>query len=91
MKCWKSAFKAQGSRVIIVVVRGWAVNIYVAVVSPLRKNGWAVNIYVAVVSLAAQEKRKTGWNPVYHQKNWWFSEFPPSSPLNANVFFVAGF
>jgi hypothetical protein len=32
MKCWKSAFKAQGSRVIIVVVRVRAVNIYVAVV-----------------------------------------------------------
>jgi hypothetical protein len=30
MKCWNSAFNAQGSRVIIVIVQVGAVNIYVA-------------------------------------------------------------
>jgi hypothetical protein len=30
-----------------------------------------------------QEKRKTGWNSVYHQ-NWWFSEWV-STPLSGNV------
>jgi len=40
MKCWNSAFNAQCSRVIIVVVEaGGAVKIYVAaVVEALRKN-----------------------------------------------------
>jgi hypothetical protein len=38
MKCWKSAFNAQGSRVIIVVVHVEAVKIYVAAVQPLRKR-----------------------------------------------------
>jgi len=30
MKCWNSAFYAQGSRLIIVVVQVWALKIYVA-------------------------------------------------------------
>jgi hypothetical protein len=38
MKCWNSAFNAQGSRVIIVVVQVGAVRIYVAVVFALRKK-----------------------------------------------------
>jgi NADH:ubiquinone oxidoreductase subunit 6 (subunit J) len=38
MKCWNSAFNAQGSRVIIVVVHAGAVNIYVRVVEALRKK-----------------------------------------------------
>jgi hypothetical protein len=33
MKCWNSAFNAQGSRVIIVVVQVGAVKIYVAAMS----------------------------------------------------------
>jgi hypothetical protein len=33
MKCWNSAFNAQGSRVIIVVVQVGAVKIYVSAVS----------------------------------------------------------
>jgi hypothetical protein len=38
-KCWISAFNAQGSRVIIVVVQVGAIKkIYVAAVEPLRKN-----------------------------------------------------
>jgi hypothetical protein len=37
-KCWNSAFIAQGSRVIIVVVRVGAVKIYVTAVEALRKN-----------------------------------------------------
>jgi len=37
-KCWNSAFNAQGSRVIIVVVRVGAVKIYVTPVEALRKN-----------------------------------------------------
>ncbi len=43
MKCWISAFNAQGSRVIIVVVQVGAVKIYVAEVEALRKTrktGW---------------------------------------------------
>jgi hypothetical protein len=38
MKCWNSAFHAQGSRVIIVVVQVGAVKIYVAAVQALRKK-----------------------------------------------------
>ncbi len=38
MKCWNSAFNAQGSRVIIVVVQVGAVKISVAAVEALRKK-----------------------------------------------------
>jgi hypothetical protein len=38
MKCWYSAFNAQGSRLIIVVVQLGAVTIYVAAVEALRKK-----------------------------------------------------
>jgi len=38
MKCWNSAFNAQGSRVIIVVVQVGAVKIYVTAVEALRKK-----------------------------------------------------
>jgi hypothetical protein len=38
MKWWNSAFNAQGSRVIIVVVQVGAVKIYVAAVQALRKE-----------------------------------------------------
>ncbi len=38
MKCWNSAFNAQCSRVIIVVVQVGAVKIYVAAVEALRWN-----------------------------------------------------
>ncbi len=38
MKCWNSAFNAQGSRVIIVVVQGGAVKIPVAAMKALRKK-----------------------------------------------------
>jgi len=38
MKCWNSAFNAQGSRLIIVVVQVGAVKIYVAAVEALRKK-----------------------------------------------------
>jgi hypothetical protein len=38
MKCWNSAFNAQGSRVIRVVVQAGAVKIYVAAVEALRKK-----------------------------------------------------
>ncbi len=43
MKCWNSAFNAQGSRVLIVVVQVGAVEIYVAAVlgrSGNRKHRW---------------------------------------------------
>jgi hypothetical protein len=43
MKCWNSAFNAQGSRVIRVIVQVALVNIYVAAVEALRKKekiGW---------------------------------------------------
>jgi len=38
MKCWSSAFNAQDSRVIIVVVQIGAVKIYVAAVEALWKK-----------------------------------------------------
>jgi hypothetical protein len=38
MKCKNSAFSAQGSRVIIVVLQGGVVKIYVAAVKALRKK-----------------------------------------------------
>jgi predicted oxidoreductase (fatty acid repression mutant protein) len=38
MKGWNSAFNAQGSRVIILVVQAGAVKIYVAVAEALRKK-----------------------------------------------------
>ncbi len=38
MKCWNSAFNAQSSRVIIVVVRVGIVKIYVAAMEALRKK-----------------------------------------------------
>jgi hypothetical protein len=55
MKCWNSAFNAQGSRVIIVVVQVGAVKIYAgaAAVKALRKKERGV---------------KTRWNSVYHDK-----------------------
>jgi len=42
MKCWNSAFNAQGSTLIIVIVQLGAVKIYVAVVEALKqgKTGW---------------------------------------------------
>jgi hypothetical protein len=61
MKCWNiSAFHAQGSRLIIVVVQlGGAVKIYVAAVDSLRKKeniGW--------------------WNSVYHENWWFSEFHP---------------
>jgi hypothetical protein len=38
MKCWNSAFNAQGSRVLIVVVQVGAVRIYVAATEALSKK-----------------------------------------------------
>jgi NADH:ubiquinone oxidoreductase subunit 6 (subunit J) len=38
MKCWNSAFNAQGLRLIIIVVHVGAVKIYVVVVEALRKK-----------------------------------------------------
>jgi hypothetical protein len=43
MKCWNSAFNAQGSRAIIVVLQVGAVKIYVAALKALgkkEKRGW---------------------------------------------------
>jgi hypothetical protein len=38
MKCWNSAFNAEGSRLIILVVQVGAVQIYVAAVEAIRKK-----------------------------------------------------
>jgi len=38
MKCWNSAFNAQGWRVIIVVVQIGVVKIYVAAIGAPKKN-----------------------------------------------------
>jgi hypothetical protein len=53
MKWWNSAFNAQGSRVIIVVVQVGTVKIYVAAVEELRKN---------------ERQVKNRWNSDCHQK-----------------------
>jgi hypothetical protein len=67
VKCWCTAFNAQGSRLIIVAIQLGAVKIYVvaaaAAVEALRKKG------------------KTGWNSIYYQ-NWWFSQFRPPLNAN---------
>ncbi len=38
MKCWNSAFNAQGSKIIIVVVQVGVVKIYVVAIEVLRKK-----------------------------------------------------
>ncbi len=38
MKCWNSAFNAQGSRVIIIIVQIGVVKVHVAAVEVLRKK-----------------------------------------------------
>jgi hypothetical protein len=38
MKCWKSAFRAQGSRLIIVALQVGAVKMYAAIVQALKKK-----------------------------------------------------
>jgi len=38
MKCWKSAFNAQGSRLIIVALQVGAVKMYAATVAALKKK-----------------------------------------------------
>jgi hypothetical protein len=62
MKCWNSAFNAQGSRLIIVVVHVGAVKIYVAAtVEALRKKertGWS--------SVYHQYWRETSLSPIYY-------------------------
>jgi len=64
MKCWNSAFNAQGSRIIIVVVHVGAVKIYAAAVQALRKketqdensvyhqNWWKKLVWVLVISFS---------------------------------------
>jgi hypothetical protein len=37
-KCWNSAFNAQGSRLIIIVVQVVAVKLYLAAVEALKKK-----------------------------------------------------
>jgi hypothetical protein len=39
MKCWKSAFHAQGSRLIIAALQVGSVKIYAARVDGLKKEG----------------------------------------------------
>jgi len=38
MKCWKSTFNAQGSRLIIVALQVRAMNIYATIVKVLKKK-----------------------------------------------------
>jgi hypothetical protein len=48
MKCWNSAFNAQGLRIIIVVVQVGVVKICVATVEALRqkeKRGWIISVH----------------------------------------------
>jgi hypothetical protein len=55
MKCWNSAFNAQGSRTIIVFVHVGAVKIHVGAVEALRKK---------------KERQDETLGLVYDQ-NWW--------------------
>ncbi len=57
MKCWVSAFNAQGSKVIIVVAQVGAVQIYVAAVEALMKEGMKLNLPPKLVE-------KLVWIPV---------------------------
>jgi len=81
MKCWNSAFNAQGLRyIIVVVVQVGAVKIYAAAVDALRKK--------------REEGVKTGWNSVYHKKmvHFWVSTPPlPYPPLLRLMYFLAGY
>jgi hypothetical protein len=63
MKFWNSAFDAQGSRLIIVVVHVRAVKKYICSSS----------------TGGAQENGKTGWNSVYHQNWWFSEYHPMSN------------
>jgi len=60
MKCWNSAFNAQASRAIIVVVQVGAVKIYVAAVEALRKNETEHETQFTTKI----EWRKLVWDPV---------------------------
>ncbi len=75
--CWNSAFNAQGSRLIIIVLHIRPVKIYVAAVEELRKK-----------ERQDETQFTTRWNSVYHQ-NWWFSEFHP--PLDCQCIFLQVF
>jgi len=59
MKCWNSAFNAQGSRVSIVAVHVGAVKIYVVAVQALRKKETQDEIQFAIKSV-----EKLVWVPV---------------------------
>jgi hypothetical protein len=59
MKCWNSAFNAQGSRVIIVVVQVRAVKIYVAAMEALKKKERGMKL-----SLPLKLVEKLVWVPV---------------------------
>jgi hypothetical protein len=59
MKCWKSAFTAQCSRVIIVVVQVRGVKIYVAAMEALKKKERGMKL-----SLPLKLVEKLVWVPV---------------------------
>ncbi len=90
MKCWNSAFNAQSSRLIIVVVQLGAVKIYVAASSGgaqgERKDRMKLSLPPKLMS--AQEKGKTGWNSVLPPN---LMVFWVSSPPWMLMYFFAGF
>ncbi len=83
MKCWNSAFNAQGSRLIIVVVRFGASEIICSSSGGAQekgKTGW---------NLVYHQNWWFSENSVYYQ-NWWFSEF--LSPIEwMLMYFFSGF
>jgi hypothetical protein len=58
MKCWNSAFNAQGSRLTIVVVQVWALKIYVA--AEEGKEGMKLSLHIAVIAWMSSRKERTG-------------------------------
>jgi hypothetical protein len=58
MKCWNSAFNAEGSRVITVVVQVGAAKIYVTAVETLKKSERR-----GETQFITQIGGKTGWSP----------------------------
>jgi predicted oxidoreductase (fatty acid repression mutant protein) len=62
MKCWNSAFNAQGSRLIIVVVQLGAVKLYVAALETLSEI-----ICSSIGDAQEKKERQVESHPVYDQ------------------------
>jgi hypothetical protein len=83
MKCWNSAFNAQGSRITIVIVHVTAVKIYVAAVQALRrkKNG-------TKLSLPPKLVEKLVWVPVISFCKLFIPSYAFDALLCCNLLFL---